>query len=124
MIKCYSKNGKDDDVSDYLAELIKKNKEMGIKALIEILNLPNKYELFNDIKVMKSGKYKFYELRVKSKTNICRFFFIVENPDFIVLLGFTKKTQKTEKNHLDKVKDIIEDYKLNKITVNFKFDNI
>lgn len=55
MIKCYSKNGKDDDVSDYLAELIKKNKEMGIKALTEILNLPFKYELFNDIKVMKSG---------------------------------------------------------------------
>lgn len=123
-VKLFSKDGVQSDIVFYIKELITKNKQLGIKALTALIKLPEKFELFNDIKLIKIGDYKFYELRIRSKNDICRFFFITDSPNLIVLLGFTKKTQKTDKKDLDNgVKNLIE-YRKNKLCIDLNSLNI
>ena len=106
----YSKDDVSSPVVDYLADLIAKDSQMANKAIYALRSLPKKAYLNQDIKVLKIGKHKFFELRVKSNVNICRFFYIVENPNFIILYGFTKKSQKTDKRDLNQGVQNLEDY--------------
>ncbi len=97
----YSEDGKTSSVIEFINELIDKNPVMARKAISAISNLPYKIYTNTDIKSMKLEDAKFSELRVQSGSNICRFFFAIEKPNVIVLYGFTKKTQKTDKKDLN-----------------------
>ena len=121
-VRLYSPDGVGSPVIDYVEELEKNNFQMAIKATHAISQLPNKIYLGSDIKPIRSGKYKFWELRVKSGSNICRFFFTIENPSVIVLFGFTKKTQKTEKRHLNKGTQYFLDYQEHRRTIPFQIE--
>jgi phage-related protein len=96
----YSEDSKSSPVLDYLQKIFEQNFKFGAKALQSIIDLPFKYFHFDDIKVIKSGKQNYYELRVKSGTNICRFFFVIIEPNFVIFYGFTKKQQKTNSRDL------------------------
>ncbi len=99
-IKLASLDGETSQVQIYLEDLIKTNPKLAKKALISIECLPSKIIENRDIKPIKIDKTKFYELRVKSGSDICRFFFVIQKPNVILLFGFTKKTQKTTKKDL------------------------
>jgi phage-related protein len=100
-VKLYSPDGQNSPVVKYIKELLEKNPDLGFKSLEQIPLIPKLMYLFENIKHFKVGKYKFYELRVREKNNICRFFFTLEKPNFIVFFGFTKQTQKTEKKDIE-----------------------
>jgi phage-related protein len=119
----YSKNGKTSPIEDYLADLLDSNKEFGLQAIAEIGKIPEIMYLgySQKIKSFKQGAFKCLELRVKHKNNICRFFFIVEEPNYIVLYGFTKKTQKTEKNDIARGENNLKDYLKNKNSIIFDY---
>ena len=113
----YSTDGFSSPVTDYLADLIETDRDMVKKAISALRSLPQKAYLNQDIKVFKVGKYKFFELRIISNTNICRFFYIIENPNFIILFGFTKKSQKTDVRDVNQGIQNLEDYIQNKKTI-------
>ncbi len=91
-----SNDGINSPVADYLIDLSKINKELFVKAISHLKSLPNLHDSFTDIKHFSHSSFRCFELRVKSGNNICRFFYTIEKPNFVVLHGFTKKTQKTE----------------------------
>ena len=91
----YSKDGITSPILDYLQELSIKNEDLAAKAIQSIVDLPLKFYNFDDIKIIKTGKVNFYELKVKAGSDACRFFFTVEKPNYVIFYGFTKKTQKT-----------------------------
>jgi phage-related protein len=113
----YSVDGKTSPVLDYLQELSKSNPKLTAKALSSIIDLPLKFYNFDDIKVIKSGKSNYYELRVKAGSDICRFFFLVQEPNYIVLYGFTKKTQKTDSKDLKLGERKLQDYLANQQSI-------
>ncbi len=113
----YSEDGKTSPVLDYLQELSKSNPKLTAKALSSIIDLPLKFYNFDDIKVIKSGKSNYYELRVKAGSDICRFFFVVKDPNYIVLYGFTKKTQKTDSKDLKLGERNLQDFLLNQSSI-------
>ena len=92
----FSKNGTTSPIIDYLSKLQVSNPRMTSKAISSLKILPLKLQANHDIKVIQNTSVKLFELRVQSGNDICRFFFVIENPDIIVLYGFTKKTQKTQ----------------------------
>lgn len=114
------------DIKDYLIQLIDTNPALGRKAISNLQYLSKKIEGNQDIKPMKNLGVKFFELKVQSKSNICRFFFVIEEPNVIVLYGFTKKTQKTDKKDLNAGIRAYENYKETKLTIPFAifFDNL
>lgn len=63
-------------------------------------------------KSIKGEKYKeLYELRVKFSSDISRIFcFTFRNNTFVLLHGFTKKTEKTPLNELERALRYKEDY--------------
>ena len=63
-------------------------------------------------KSIKGSKYKgLFELRVKFSTDISRiFYFTFKNNTFVLLNGFTKKTDKTPTSELDKAIRYKADY--------------
>lgn len=83
--------------------------------------MPAKIYSNKDIKPIKTAKHNIKELRVQSGSNICRFFFVIENPSVIVVYGFTKKTQKTDKKEINSGINNLEDYLLNKLTIDFDY---
>ena len=113
----YSKDGITSPVLDYLQELVSKNPELAAKAIQSIIDLGQKFYSFDDIKIIKTGKINFYELRVKSGSDICRFFFLVEKPNYIVFYGFTKKTQKTDSKDLKQGQKYLLDFLESKTAV-------
>ena len=113
-VQCYSRDNDTSIVLDYLLELIKTNPDLARKSINSLSNLHKKYYEFTDIKTLKIYGKNFYELRVKSGNNVCRFSFVIQEPNFIILLGFTKKTQKTELKHLDQTYQNYLDYNQNK----------
>lgn len=117
-VKLYSKDGKNSDILDYLVELLEDNEILARKSITSLKNLPEKIYTNKDVKPIKTTKYSLKELRVQSGTNICRFFFVIENPNVIVVYGFTKKTQKTDKKDINSGIDKLEDYLENKLTIN------
>ena len=113
----YSKDGITSPVLDYLQELVSKNPDLAAKAIQSIIDLGQKFYSFDDIKIIKTGKINFYELRVKSGSDICRFFFLVEKPNYIVFYGFTKKTQKTDNKDLKQGQKYLIDFLESKTVV-------
>jgi phage-related protein len=120
-VKLYSKDGKNSEVLEYLTELLKDNEVLGQKSITGLKNLPAKIYSNKDIKPIKTAKYNIKELRIQSGSNICRFFFVIENPNVIVVYGFTKKTQKTDKKDVNSGINNLEDYLLNKLTIEFDY---
>ena len=115
----YSQDGVNSPVIEYLNELLKKNKEATIKCLDELKDLPiSVYNRSKNIKPFKNYKHNFFELKVKQKNNEFRFFFIMEKANIIVVHGFTKKTQKTEKRDLSQGVNTLELYLIDKKTIN------
>ena len=118
-VYCYSHDSNTSAILDYLLDLIKDNPDLARKSINSLSNLPKKYYEFSDIKILKIYDKSFYELRVKSGNNICRFSFVIQEPNFIILLGFTKKTQKTEPKHLKQTYQNYLDYKQNQYSISF-----
>lgn len=110
-VEYYRKENGKIPVLDYLLTL---NPKMRAKAFSEIellekhgTNLREPYA-----KPVKGEKYRdLFELRIKFATNISRiFYFTFRNNTFVLLHGFTKKTEKTQKKELDKALMYKEDY--------------
>jgi phage-related protein len=118
-VRLASKDGVTSQIVDYLVELIDTNPIMANKAITNITQLPYKIYSNQDIKHIITSKVKLYELRVQSKSNICRFFFVIERPNVIVLYGFTKKSQKTDKKDINSGITAYEEYESNKKTISF-----
>jgi phage-related protein len=119
-VKFFSTDGQNSDVLDYILELITSNPDLASKGIHAIRNLPKKYFEFTDIKPFEVEGFKLYELRVRSKKDICRFFFVIDQPNFITLLGFTKKTQKTEKKYINQLIKNYKEYSKNKLTISIE----
>jgi phage-related protein len=113
----FAPDGINSQVEDYLKNLSQSNQEFFAEAIDDLVLLPEKFLLWNEIKHFPIGKIKIYELRVKHKNNICRFFFDIEKPNLIVIYGFTKKTQKTEKRDINQGEKLYKEYQQNKTTI-------
>ncbi len=116
-----SDDGINSPVADYLIDLSKTNKELFVKAISRIKSLPDEHASFTDIKHFVHGNFRCFELRVKSGNNICRFFYTIEKPNFVVLHGFTKKTQKTETKEIKKGENNLVIYQNTKFKILFPY---
>lgn len=110
-VEFYKKENGDIPALEYLLSLEPK---MRAKAFSEIellekhgTNLREPYA-----KPIKGANYKnLFELRVKFSSNISRiFYFTFKNNTFILLNGFTKKSDETPKKELDRAIRYKEDY--------------
>ena len=99
-------------VAEYLNKLFETDSLLYKKAVKNLRILPNLHSTFTNIKHFRTLGSNCYELRVKSDNNICRFFYKVEKPNFIVIYGFTKKTQKTDKKDVKQGQNNLELYHL------------
>ena len=102
-VEYYKKENGEIPVLDYLLGL---DAKMRAKAFSEIellqkhgINLREPYT-----KSIKGEKYKnLFELRIKFSTNISRiFYFTFKNNTFVLLNGFTKKSDSTPEKELNK----------------------
>jgi phage-related protein len=86
------------------------NKIHKIISLLETMDrVPSNY-----IKLI-SGTKGLYEARVQLGSNIWRIFCFFDEGNLVILLnGFTKKTQKTPKVEIDKAKNLMLTYYLEK----------
>jgi phage-related protein len=119
-VRLFSNDGINSPILDYLYELNRKNQGLAKQAINDLYTLPEHCYLFTNIKYFKYGSYKFYELRVRFKDDICRFFFTIENPNLCVVYGFTKKTQKTEQKDIEKGIDYLKQYQINRNSIKLK----
>lgn len=110
-VEYYKKENGKIPVVDYLLSL---NAKMRAKVFSEIellekhgTNLREPYA-----KPIKGKKYKdMFELRIKFSSDISRiFYFTFKNNTFVLLHGFTKKSDKTPEKELDKALRYKEDY--------------
>ena len=110
-VEYYKKENGDIPVIDFLLSL---NPKMRAKAFSEIellekhgINLREPY-----VKPIKGENYKeIFELRVKFSSDISRiFYFKFKNNTFVLLNGFTKKTDKTPKAELERAVRYKKDY--------------
>jgi phage-related protein len=106
-IKLYEKENGKIPVEEFMSELPAKHKEK-IDRTIKLLKqfgteLPQPHAEPID--------GKLWELRTKLSSNISRvFYFLTVGNTFILLHGFTKKTQKTPPNEIEKAKEYMRDY--------------
>jgi phage-related protein len=106
-------------VLEYIDELYLKNPKLAFKSVTNIINLPYKILSKSDIKVIKTPAINLFELRIQSGSDICRFFFVIENPNIIVLYGFTKKTQNTDSKDINQGVTQYQEYLSNKLIIDF-----
>ncbi len=110
-VEYYKKENGKIPVLDYLLKL---NPKMRAKAFSEIELLERHGTKLREpyAKAVKGERYKdLFELRIKFSTDISRiFYFTFRNNTFVLLHGFTKKTDKTQKNELEKALKYKEDY--------------
>lgn len=110
-VEYYKKENGKIPVLDYLLTL---NPKMRAKAFSEIELLERHGTKLREpyAKSVKGERYKdLFELRIKFSTDISRiFYFTFRNNTFVLLHGFTKKTDKTQKNELEKALKYKEDY--------------
>jgi phage-related protein len=100
-VRLYSPDGVNSPVEDYLDELAEINERLWIKCVDQILNLPLLvFTRHKSIKPFEIKNTNLFELKVRHDNNAIRFFFIIERPNVIVLYGFTKKSQKTDKRDI------------------------
>ncbi len=119
--KYFSPDGKDSPVFEYLLALLASNLSLGKKALSMLKDLNNLVYLNHHIEYFRHGKFRCYELRVRHKNDICRFFFIAEEPHFIVFHGFTKKTEKTEERDIAQGIKNLQSYLYSKNAIDLAF---
>ena len=110
-VEYYKKENGDIPVLDFLLSL---NPKMRAKAFSEIellekhgANLREPY-----VKPIKGEKYKdLFELRIKFSSDISRiFYFTFQNNTFVLLNGFTKKSNKTPTSELNRAIKYKQDY--------------
>ena len=118
-IKLFSKNGATSPVLDYLSKLTISNPRMARKAISGIKLLNIKIQTHHDIEIIQNVSISLFELRVQSGNDICRFFFVIEEPEIIVLYGFTKKSQKTKVKDINAGIEAFNKYQENKHSINF-----
>ena len=99
-------------VVEYIESL--DNEKLKAKVLWEI-DLLEKYgfDLKKPYVDSIKGKYynKLYELRIMFSSNISRiFYFCTINKAFVLLSGYTKKSNKTDKKELDRAIEFMKDY--------------
>lgn len=116
-----SLDGTNSPIIDYLVELSSKNKELFTEAIANIQELPLSHKTLNNIKPFKHGKFSCYELRIKCGNDICRFFYKIEHPNFLVIHGFTKKTPKTSKKDISKGESNLYIYNQTKLKIKFPY---
>jgi phage-related protein len=110
-VEYYKKENGNIPVLDYLLSL---DAKMRAKAFSEIELLekhgPELREPY--VKPIKGAQYKgLFELRVKFASDISRiFYFTYRQNTFVLLHGFTKKTEKTPQRELDRALRYKEDY--------------
>lgn len=120
-VRFYSQDGQNSPVKDYLVDLNDINPELAKEAMKDIYYLPKHIFLqTKSVKYFKVGTKRFCELRVKHKNNICRFFFILENPNLIIFYGFIKKTQKTEEKDKKLGVKYLKEYEQNPRSISLK----
>lgn len=110
-VEYYKKENGHIPVLDYLLSLDAKIRAKAVSE-IELLekhgyNLREPY-----VKSIKGAQYKgIFELRVKCASDISRiFYFAYCQKTFVLLHGFTKKTDKTPKRELERALRYKEDY--------------
>ena len=118
-IKLFSKNRATSPVLDYLSKLTISNPRMARKAISSIKLLNIKIQTHHDIEIIQNVSISLFELRVQSGNDICRFFFVIEEPEIIVLYGFTKKSQKTKVKDINAGIEAFNKYQENKHSINF-----
>ena len=110
-VEYYKKENGEIPVLDFLLSL---NPKMRAKAFSEIellekhgVNLREPY-----VKPIKGEKYKdLFELRIKFSSDISRiFYFTFQNNTFVLLNGFTKKSNKTPTSELNRAIKYKQDY--------------
>lgn len=110
-VEYYKKENGKIPVVEYLLTL---NAKMRAKAFSEIELLENHGTALREpyAKPIKGEKYKdLFELRIKFSSDISRiFYFTFKNNTFVLLHGFTKKSDKTPEKELDKALRYKEDY--------------
>lgn len=110
-VEYYRKENGKIPVLEYLLTL---NPKMRAKAFSEIELLEKHGADLREpyTKPIKGEKYKdLYELRIKFSSDISRiFYFTFRNNTFILLHGFTKKTEKTPSSEIKKALHYKEDY--------------
>lgn len=109
----FSPDGINSPIIGYLEELSTDNPQMFKKALQNLIKLPVLHATLTNIKPFKQGKFKCWELRIQSQSNICRFFYQVKEPNIIVIHGFTKKTQKTDSRDINTAINNLDMYNTN-----------
>ena len=102
-VEYYKKENGKIPVLEYLLTL---NSKMRAKAFSEIELLEKHGTALREpyAKAIKGEKYKdLFELRIKFSSDISRiFYFTFKNNTFVLLHGYTKKTDKASKIELDK----------------------
>lgn len=110
-VEYYKKENGKIPVVEYLLTL---NAKMRAKAFSEIELLEKHGTALREpySKPIKGEKYKdLFELRIKFSSDISRiFYFTFKNNTFVLLHGFTKKSDKTPEKELDKALRYKEDY--------------
>lgn len=94
----------------FLCDLAKKHKEIEIAQIRLYISRLEEHGLeVNKVypKTIKHIKEKIYELRPGSNRVL---FFYYDGDGFVLLHGFTKKTQKTPKKEIDKADSEYKDY--------------
>lgn len=110
-VEYYKKKDGSIPVLDYLLSL---DTKMRAKVFSEIELLEKHGPKLREpyVKAIKGEQYKgLFELRVKFASNISRiFYFTYRQNTFVLLHGFTKKTEKTPQRELDRALRYKEDY--------------
>jgi len=110
-VEYYKKENGSIPVMDFLLTL---NPKIRAKAFSEIELLETHGTALREpyVKPIVGNKYKgLFELRVKFSSDISRiFYFTFKNNTFVLLHGFSKKTDKTPTAELDKAMKYKEDY--------------
>ncbi len=110
-VQFYKKENGDIPVLDYLLSL---DAKMRAKAFSEIELLEKHGSQLREpyVKPIKGTQYKgIFELRVKFASDISRIFYFTYHEEIFVLLhGFTKKTDKTPQRELERALRYKEDY--------------
>lgn len=119
--KYFSPDGKESPVFDYLLDLIETNSDLGKKALSMLKDLNKLVYLNHHIEPFKHGKFRCNELKVRHKNDTCRFFFIADEPHFIIFHAFTKKTMKTERKTILQGIRNLQSYRYSKNAIYLEF---
>jgi len=110
-VEYYKKENGNIPVLDYLLSL---DSKMRAKAYSEIELLEKHGSDLKEpyVKPLKGTQYKgLFELRVKFASDISRIFYFTNRQNtFVLLHGFTKKTEKTPQRELDRALRYKEDY--------------